>query len=118
MACFPHQQSAPALPQPLARWFEAAAALPTPKRLPGTQPLPSGSHLAMPLWRNPLIQLPAGDGGGPLAQEFEMLASVPGSRALGEPGRGGAHTGCPVGTGDLHMMAAVQASPADGRGGR
>ena len=111
VACLQHKPSAPALPQPLARWFEAAAALPTPQRLPGAQPLPAGSHLAMPLWRNPLIQLPAADGGGPLAQEFDMLASVPGSRALGEPGRG-VHT-----LGDLlHLMAAVQASPADGRG--
>ena len=40
-----------------------------------------------------------------------MLASVSGSRALGEPGRG-VHT-----LGDLlHLMAAVQDSPADGRG--
>ena len=39
-----------------------------------------------------------------------MLASVPGSRALGEPGRG-VHT-----LGDLHLMAVVQDSPADGRG--
>ena len=87
------------LPQPLRRWCEGAAALPPAALLDAAAvaaaraavgdadaavPSPPGWHAALPIMYSPLIQLPADQGGGCLADAYHTLAVDAGVATLGD----------------------------------